>query len=318
VRNEENDMPRVIWKGAVSFGLVHIPVALVPATTRQGVDFDWLDKRSMDPVGYKRINKVTGKDIEKENIVKGVELEKGNYVVISEEEIRAAHPKVTQTVDIVAFVDAEKIPFLFIDTPYYLTPDRRGEKVYALLREALVATGKVGLANVVLHTKQHLAVVMPLGEALVLNTLRWADEVRGIEALELKDEAIKPDLAKRELDMATRLIEEMSEDWQPEQYKDTFQEQIMALVEQKAKEGKVEAVSEPDDDGGERRSADVIDLTELLKRSLGAKPAASKPAAKAAPKKTEKIEKAEKPARKPAAKTATKPAAGRTTKKKAS
>ncbi|MCQ4270300.1 Ku protein [Pseudomonas kuykendallii] len=311
-------MPRVIWKGAVSFGLVHIPVALVPATTRQGVDFDWLDKRSMDPVGYKRINKVTGKDIEKENIVKGVELEKGNYVVISEEEIRAAHPKVTQTVDIVAFVDAEKIPFLFIDTPYYLTPDRRGEKVYALLREALVATGKVGLANVVLHTKQHLAVVMPLGEALVLNTLRWADEVRGIEALELKDEAIKPDLAKRELDMATRLIEEMSEDWQPEQYKDTFQEQIMALVEQKAKEGKVEAVSEPDDDGGERRSADVIDLTELLKRSLGAKPAASKPAAKAAPKKTEKIEKAEKPARKPAAKTATKPAAGRTTKKKAS
>ncbi|PZP24696.1 Ku protein [Pseudomonas kuykendallii] len=314
-------MPRVIWKGAVSFGLVHIPVALVPATTRQGVDFDWLDKRSMDPVGYKRINKVTGKDIEKENIVKGVELEKGNYVVISEEEIRAAHPKVTQTVDIVAFVDAEKIPFLFIDTPYYLTPDRRGEKVYALLREALVATGKVGLANVVLHTKQHLAVVMPLGEVLVLNTLRWADEVRGIEALELKDEAIKPDLAKRELDMATRLIEEMSEDWQPEQYKDTFQEQIMALVEQKAKEGKVEAVSEPDEDGGERRSADVIDLTELLKRSLGAKPAESKPAAKAAPKKTEKTEKsekAEKPARKPAAKTATKPAAGRTTKKKAS
>ncbi|WP_286786074.1 MULTISPECIES: Ku protein [Pseudomonas] len=314
-------MPRVIWKGAVSFGLVHIPVALVPATTRQGVDFDWLDKRSMDPVGYKRINKVTGKDIEKENIVKGVELEKGNYVVISEEEIRAAHPKVTQTVDIVAFVDAEKIPFLFIDTPYYLTPDRRGEKVYALLREALVATGKVGLANVVLHTKQHLAVVMPLGEALVLNTLRWADEVRGIEALELKDEAIKPDLAKRELDMATRLIEEMSEDWQPEQYKDTFQEQIMALVEQKAKEGKVEAVSEPDEDGGERRSADVIDLTELLKRSLGAKPAASKPAAKAALKKTEKTEKAEKaekPARKPAAKTATKPAASRTTKKKAS
>ncbi|WP_282338430.1 Ku protein [Pseudomonas sp. PS02288] len=311
-------MPRVIWKGAVSFGLVHIPVALVPATTRQGVDFDWLDKRSMDPVGYKRINKVTGKDIEKENIVKGVELEKGHYVVISEEEIRAAHPKATQTVDIVAFVDAEKIPFLFIDTPYYLTPDRRGEKVYALLREALVATGKVGLANVVLHTKQHLAVVMPLGEALVLNTLRWADEVRGIEALELKDEAIKPDLAKRELDMATRLIEEMSEDWQPEQYKDTFQEQIMALVEQKAKEGKVEAVSEPDDDGGERRSADVIDLTELLKRSLGAKPAASKQAAKAAPKKTEKTEKAEKPARKPAAKTATKPAASRTTKKKAS
>jgi DNA end-binding protein Ku len=312
-------MARVIWKGAVSFGLVHIPVALVPATTRQGVDFDWLDKRSMDPVGYKRINKVTGKDIEKENIVKGVELEKGHYVVISEEEIRAAHPKVTQTVDIVAFVDAEKIPFLFIDTPYYLTPDRRGEKVYALLREALVSTGKVGLANVVLHTKQHLAVVMPLGDALVLNTLRWADEVRGIEALELKEEAIKPELAKRELEMATRLIEEMSEDWQPAQYRDTFQEQIMALVERKAKEGEVEAVSEADEDG-ERRSADVIDLTELLKRSLGARPAPREPAGKAPAKKAEKPEKAgnaAKPARKPAAKGATKPPASRTTKKRA-
>src|SRR5690606_2973406 len=142
---------RVIWKGAVSFGLVHIPVALVPATRRTGIDFDWLDKRSMDPVGYKRINKVAGKEIDRENIVKGVARAKGEYVVLSEEEIRAAHPEATQTIDIVAFVDAEKIPFLFIDTPYYLAPDRRGEKVYALLRETLIKTGKVGLAQLVLH-----------------------------------------------------------------------------------------------------------------------------------------------------------------------
>ena len=121
-------MPRTIWKGAVSFGLVHIPVALVPATTRSGIDFDWLDKRSMDRVGYKRINKTTGEDIESENIVKGVEYEKGNYVVISDDEIKAAHPEATQTVDIVAFVDAKDISFLYIATPYYLTPDRRGEK----------------------------------------------------------------------------------------------------------------------------------------------------------------------------------------------
>ncbi|WP_374365691.1 Ku protein [Stutzerimonas sp.] len=264
-------MPRTIWKGAVSFGLVHIPVALVPATTRQGIDFDWLDKRSMDRVGYKRINKTTGEDIDSENIVKGVEYEKGHYVVISDDEIKGAHPKATQTVDIVAFVDAKDISFLYIDTPYYLTPDRRGEKVYALLRETLIQTGKVGIANVVLRNKQHLAVVMPLGKALVMNTLRWADEVRGVEYLELKDEALDPDLAERELDMAKRLVEDMTEKWKPEQYKDTFQDQLMELVEKKAREGKLEAVGGPEE-AVDRRSADVIDLTELLKRSLAAKP----------------------------------------------
>ena len=264
-------MPRTIWKGAVSFGLVHIPVALVPATTRQGIDFDWLDKRSMDRVGYKRINKTTGEDIDSENIVKGVEYEKGHYVVISDDEIKGAHPKATQTVDIVAFVDAKDISFLYIDTPYYLTPDRRGEKVYALLRETLIQTGKVGIANVVLRNKQHLAVLMPLGKALVMNTLRWADEVRGVEYLELKDEALDPELAERELDMAKRLVEDMTEKWKPEQYKDTFQDQIMELVEKKAREGKLEAVGGPEE-AVDRRSADVIDLTELLKRSLAAKP----------------------------------------------
>ncbi|MCJ0973129.1 Ku protein [Pseudomonas sp. PS1] len=269
-------MPRTIWKGAVSFGLVHIPVALVPATTRQGIDFDWLDKRSMDRVGYKRINKTTGEDIDSENIVKGVEYEKGHYVVISDDEIKAAHPKATQTVDIIAFVDAKDISFLYIDTPYYLTPDRRGEKVYALLRETLIQTGKVGIANVVLRNKQHLAVVMPLGKALVMNTLRWADEVRGVEYLEMKDEALNAELNPRELDMAKRLVEDMSEEWDPAQYKDTFQDQIMDLVETKAREGKLEAVGGPEE-SVDRRSADVIDLTELLKRSLAGK-SAKKPA----------------------------------------
>src|SRR5690554_5673909 len=271
-------MPRTIWKGAVSFGLVHIPVALVPATTRSGIDFDWLDKRSMDRVGYKRINKTTGEEIESENIVKGVEYEKGHYVVISDDEIKAAHPKATQTVDIVAFVDAKDISFLYIDTPYYLTPDRRGEKVYALLRETLIETGKVGIANVVLRNKQHLAVVMPLGKALVMNTLRWADEVRGVEYLEMKDEALNDDLNKRELDMAKRLVEDMTEEWNPDQYKDTFQDQIMDLVETKAREGKLEAVGGPEE-AVDRRSADVIDLTELLKRSLAGKSAKGKAAA---------------------------------------
>ena len=301
-------MPRTIWKGAVSFGLVHIPVALVPATTRQGIDFDWLDKRSMDRVGYKRINKTTGEDIDSENVVKGVEFEKGHYIVLSDDEIKGAHPEATQTVDIVAFVDAKEISFLYISTPYYLTPDRRGEKVYALLRETLIQTGKVGIANVVLRNKQHLAVVMPLGKALVLNTLRWADEVRGVEYLELKDEALNADLNKRELDMAKRLVEDMSEPWDPTQFKDTFQDQIMALVERKAREGKLEAVGGPEE-AVDRRSADVLDLTELLKRSLAAKPGKA-PAKTAEPEEPDDEEEAA-PAKSKARATTRKPAASK-------
>ena len=271
-------MARAIWKGAISFGLVHIPVALVSATSSQGVDFDWLDKRSMEPVGYKRVNKVTGKEVTKENIVKGVAYEKGRYVVLSEEEIRAAHPQSTQTIDIFAFVDSPQIPLQNIDTPYYLTPDRRGEKVYALLREALNSTDKVALAHVVLHTRQHLAALMPLESALILVMLRWPSEVRSLESLELGAAVSSPKLVKSELDMAKRLIKDMSADWQPEEYQDSFQDRIMELVEQKAKAGKIEEVERVAGED-ERRSADVIDLTELLKRSLGGK-AESKPRSK--------------------------------------
>ncbi|CRM09855.1 MULTISPECIES: non-homologous end joining protein Ku [Pseudomonas] len=271
-------MPRAIWKGAISFGLVHIPVSLVSATSSQGVDFDWLDKRSMDPVGYKRINKTTGKEVTKENIVKGVAFEKGRYVVLSEEEIRSAHPKSTQTIEIIAFVASDQIPLQNIDTPYFLAPDKRGGKVYALLRETLKKTGKVALANVVLHTKQHLAALMPLDSALILVMLRWPAEVRSLDDLELGSDVTKPTLAKGELDMAKRLVEDMSADWQPDDYRDSFQEKIMALVAKKAKAGKIEDV-ESSTDGEERKSADVIDLTELLKRSLAGKPA-KKPAVK--------------------------------------
>lgn len=265
-------MARAIWKGAISFGLVHIPVGLVSATAFHGVDFDWLDERSMDPVGYKRINKKTGKEVAKEHIVKGVQLEKGRYVVLSEDEIKAAHPKSTQTIDIFSFTDSEKIPLQYIDTPYYLSPDKRGEKVYALLREALEKTQKVALARVVIRTRQHLAALMPVDSALVLVILRWPEEVRSLDALELGDAVKKAELSKSELNMAKRLIEDMTADWQPEEYQDTFTERIMALVTKKARDGKIEDV-----EGGitqeERKSADIIDLTELLKRSLGAKPA---------------------------------------------
>ncbi|WP_454870225.1 non-homologous end joining protein Ku [Pseudomonas lini] len=263
-------MARAIWKGAISFGLVHIPVALVSATSSRGIDFNWLDSRSMDPVGYKRINKVTGKEVTQAHIVKGIEYEKGRYVVLSEEEIRSAHPLSTQTIDIFAFVGSEQIPLQNIDTPYYLAPDKRGGKVYALLRETLSKTDKVALARVVLHTRQHLAALMPLESAMVLVMLRWPAEVHSLDQLELGSEVTKPDLAKGELEMAKRLVEDMSADWTPEEYRDSFEDKIMALVEKKANEGKIEDVETVT--GEEvRKTADVIDLTELLKRSLGGK-----------------------------------------------
>ena len=212
---------------------------------------------------------------------------KGRYVVLSEEEIRSAHPKSTQTIEIIAFVASDQIPLQNIDTPYFLAPDKRGGKVYALLRETLKKTNKVALANVVLHTKQHLAALMPLESALVLVMLRWPAEVRSLDELELGSDVTRPSLAKGELDMARRLVEDMSADWQPDAYRDSFQEKIMALVAKKAKAGKIEDV-ESQAGSEERKSADVIDLTELLKRSLAGKSAAKRPAKKPAAKKTSK------------------------------
>jgi DNA end-binding protein Ku len=260
----------------------------------------------MDPVGYKRVNKVTGKEIDKENIVKGVEYEKGRYVVLSEDEIKEAHPASTQTIDIFAFVDREQIPLQNIDTPYYLSPDKRGEKVYALLRQTLVNTDKVALALVVLHTKQHLAAVMPLEDAMVLVMLRWPSEVRGLASLELPAAVKEAKLAKGELDMAKRLVEDMSADWSPDDYQDSFTDKIMQLVEKKAQQGKIEAVEKAPEGEETRRSADVIDLTELLKRSLGGKPSAAKKPAAAKSKTAASAKAAPAKATKPAAKKASK------------
>lgn len=268
-------MARAIWKGAISFGLVHIPVSLSTAISSDRVDFDWLDERSMDPVGYKRVNKVTGKEISREHIVKGVEYEKGRYVVISEEEIRKARPEATQTIDIFSFVDSAEIPLQQFDTPYYLSPDRRGGKVYALLRETLQSTSKVALAKVVLHTQQHLALLRPLEDALVMITLRWPQEVRSLDSLELDASVRDSSIDKRELQMAKRLVEDMSGTWSPDEYRNDFKETIMALVEEKARQGKIATVA-PAEGEGEQKSADIIDLTELLKRSLGGRKAAAK------------------------------------------
>jgi DNA end-binding protein Ku len=271
---------RALWKGAISFGLVHVPVSLHAATIESGVDFDWLDKRSMDPVGYKRINKRTGKEITKENIVKGVAWGEGRYVVLGEDEIEAVYPRSTQTVEIESFVSMSEIPFVYLDRPYYLAPVGKGQKVYALLREALARTGRVGLARVVIQTKQHLAALVPAGPALVLNLLRWSDDIRSWDDLPLPAAGVKgAGLKDRELQMATQLIEDMSAPFDPADHADRFKAQVMALVEKKAKAGKAKLVLEPEEEapaGG----AEVIDLTELLQKSLRAKPAAPKKASR--------------------------------------
>jgi DNA end-binding protein Ku len=262
-------MPRVIWKGAVSFGLVHIPVALYPATRSDDLDFDWLDRRTMDRVGYKRINKTTGKEVPREQIVRGYAYEKDRYVILTDEDIRAANPASTQTVDLLTFVDAAEIPFLYLDTPYFLAPDLRGEKVYALLREALTRSQKIGVANVVLHTKQHLAALIPMGPVLVLHTLRWSNEVRDWSELDVPEEGAKAaELTAKEIDMAEKLIDDMSGTCDPAEYHDTFRDDILALVDRKVREGRTESVEPMEAETAAPRSGNVIDLTDLLRQSL--------------------------------------------------
>ncbi|WP_444438709.1 non-homologous end joining protein Ku [Pseudomonas sp. A6] len=282
-------MARMIWKGAISFGLVHIPVGLNSASRSGGTDFDWLDARSLEPVGYKRVNKVTGKEVPKEQIVKGVEYEKGRYVVLSEAEIRAARPRATQTIDILRFVERGEIPLPYFDSPYYLSPERRGEKVYVLLRETLARSGKVAVCQLVLHSRQHLAALLADGEALLLMTLRWPGEVRSVDELDLALDDIALD--KREREMAARLVEDMSEAWDDSAFKDSFSDEIHALVEQKAAKGQLEEVPGAEaPEAGE--GADIIDLTDLLRRSLrgnargGGKAAKDKAEAAPAPRKS--------------------------------
>lgn len=287
---------RAIWKGAISFGLVHVPVGLFSATQEQEVDFDWLDKRTMDPVGYKRINKRTGKEIDKANIVKGVKLEGEKYVVISDEEIKAAYPKRTQVIAIETFVKATDVSFVYTEKPYYLAPDGKAQRVYALLREALTKAGVIGIARFVLHNKEHLAALIPAGPALMLGTLRWANEVRSPDELGLPKEGAAANSVKpTELKMAQQLIEEMTTSWKPKAYEDDFTAAIHELVKRKAKAGKTATV-EPFEEAPDIGDSNVVDLTELLRGSLGGNakrkptktPAAAgkKPAAKAAARKT--------------------------------
>lgn len=270
---------RTLWKGAISFGLVHIPVTLHSASAEHRMKFNLLDKKSMAPVGNRQVNKATGEAMQKEEIVKGFEVEKDQFVVLSPDEIKAAMPRSTQTIEIEAFVDASEIPDVYYNKPYYVAPaGKGGQKPFALLRETLEKTGKAGIAKVVISTRQHLAALVPWQDGLVLELLRWEDEVRDTAGLAWPDKSVKVSAA--ELKMAEQLVDAMAGEWQPDLFHDEFREKLMALVEQKAQEGGLRAVKALPGEEVET-SAEVIDLTELLRRSLrGSDSAKATPAKK--------------------------------------
>ncbi len=262
-------MPRALWKGAISFGLVNVPVELIPgeksgASGRSGpLKFTMLDKRDMAPVGYQRVNKTSGKTVAWKDIVKGYEYEDDRYVVLSDEDFRRANVQASKTVEILAFVERADIPPQYFSAPYYLVPSKRGEKAYALLRETLAKTGRIGVATFVIRTKQHLAALMPEGDALLLITLRYADELREPKEIEVPGAKV----TAKELELAKRLVEDMTDKWQPQKFHDTFREDILARVKEKVKAGQTEEITAPSKDES-RPKAEVIDLMAALKKSV--------------------------------------------------
>lgn len=306
-------MARAIWKGSISFGLVNIPVGLYSAESRDEIHFKMLDRKTLSPIHYKRMAEEGSKEVAWDDTVRGYEFEKGRYVVLSDQDLKRASPEATQTIDILSFVDLEDISPLYFDKPYYLAPDSKGTKAYTLLRETLRRTGKVGIAKVVIRTRQYLAAVVARGEVITLEILRYAHELRDADELDLPSG--KEGVTPRELQMAERLVEGMVEAWKPEKYKDDYREDLMKMIEERVEAGEFEGSDEPVPKVTPSQGK-VLDLMALLKESLeggklaAKKAGAAKPAAKAA-KKAPARSAAKKPARKPARKAAKKPTAAR-------
>jgi DNA end-binding protein Ku len=255
-------MARAIWKGSISFGLVNIPIALYTATRREELKFRLLRKNDLSPVNYKRVAEKDGKEVPWNQIVKGYEYEKGRYVVLKEEDFQRVDLEATQTVDIQDFVDQEEIDPMFFYKPYYLEPQKGGDKAYALLRDALKETNKVGIAKVVIKTRQYLGGVKPAGGALVLELMHFADELADPKKLHLPK---KMEVGKRELNMARSLIDSMTSKWEPEKYKDDYREALMEVIEEKVEAGGKEIEEKP---RKAPRPTKVIDLVSVLQKSL--------------------------------------------------
>ncbi len=253
---------RPIWKGTISFGLVNIPIALYPATRKEELRFRLLRKSDLSPVNYKRVAEKDGREVPWEEIVKGYEYEKGKYIVLKDEDFQRVDLEATQTVDIHDFVEIEEIDPMFFYKPYYLEPQKGGDKAYVLLRNALQDTDKVGIAKVVIKTRQYLAGVKPEGDALILELMHFAEELADPKQLHVPK---KLELGKRELDMAKALVGSMSAKWDPAKYHDDYREALMEVIEEKVESGgkEIEEKRKP-----KKAPTKVIDLVSVLQRSL--------------------------------------------------
>src|SRR5437660_602689 len=253
---------RAIWKGSISFGLVNIPIALYPATRREELKFRLLRAKDLSPVNYKRVAEKDGKEVPWDEIVKGYEYENGKYVLLKDEDFQRVDLEATQTVDIQDFVDQEEIDPIFFYTPYYLEPQKGGDKAYVLLRDTLARTGKVGIAKVVIKTRQYLAGVKAEDSVLVLELMHFAEELAEADKLHVPKK-IEP--GKRELDMAKALVESMSAKWDPKKYRDDYREALMEVIEEKVEAGGKEIEEKPKK---APKPTKVIDLVSVLQKSL--------------------------------------------------
>jgi DNA end-binding protein Ku len=256
-------MPRPIWTGSISFGLVNVPIKLVSATSPKDVRFHQLHSSDNARIQQKRVCSADGDEVPFEEIVKGYEISPGRYVVIDPEELRAADPEATHTIDIEEFVDLDQIDPIFYERAYYLVPDKRAEKPYKLLAEAMAKTNKVGIATFVMRTKQYLCALRASEGALVLSTMLFADEVVPLAGLEGLNEA-DVTLSDRELAMAEQLIDSLGADFEPEKYHDTYRERILDLIAMKAEGQEISAPAVTAAPGA------VVDLMAALEASLAA------------------------------------------------
>lgn len=263
---KEPSMSRGIWSGNISFGLINIPVRLITSKEQPDLHFTMLDPRNLSPVGYKYYNKLSGKEISRSDTVKAFEFKKGEFVILSDADFKKANPEATQTIDIQTFVELQEIDPVYFMRAYYILPNRGGDKAYSLLSQSLTSSGKVAIAKIVLHTKQHLAALIPRGEYLILELLHFAEDVKDLEELsEMSRKSTR--ILPEEEEMAMRLVEGMSSQWNPRKYKDTYREDIMKQVHAKVRAGKATEITKdlPKVSTGEIKESDLLPL---LQKSL--------------------------------------------------
>jgi DNA end-binding protein Ku len=261
-------MPHAIWKGTISFGLVTIPVSLLAAEQPRELAFHLLDDRDMSPVHNKRVSEATGDEVPWEHVAKGFQVEEGRWVIVTDDDLRAANVEATQTIDVLAAVCAEEIDPKYFDKPYYLQPDKAGRKAYALLREALQREKRVALAKVVVRTRQHLAALVPDGDVLLLEMLRYPYELRDAGELDVPaGDLAASGVTEAEIALAGQLVSTISKpfDAGATEYRDTYRDDLLTLIARKAEGGAIVAqAAVPAETGGGK----VVDIVELLKASL--------------------------------------------------